>query len=59
MQISLNFKSFLLLLKNETSGSKAVSGFSIILILKGVMAFLETQFYRGEPCASPHTRISN
>ena len=35
----IEFQNFLLQLKNETSESKAVCGFSIILVLKGIMAF--------------------
>ena len=35
-KISLNFKNQL---KNQISGSKTVCGFSIILILKGIMTF--------------------
>ena len=33
------FKKFLLQLKNQTFGRKTVCGFSITLILKGVMRF--------------------
>ena len=33
------FSKFLLQLKSQRSGSKTVSGFSIIFILKGVMTF--------------------
>ena len=33
------FENFLLQLKNQRSGSKTVWGFSIILILKGIMRF--------------------
>ena len=33
------FQNFLLQLKNQRSGSKTVYGFSIILILKGIMTF--------------------
>ena len=33
------FLKFLLRLKNNRSGSKTVSGFSIILILQGIMTF--------------------
>ena len=35
----IEFSNFLLQLKNERSGSKSVCGFSVILILKGVMTF--------------------
>ena len=35
----IEFLNFLLQLKNQTSGSKTVRGFGIILILKGVHAF--------------------
>ena len=35
----IEFKNFLLRLKNQRSRSKTVRGFSIILILKGHMAF--------------------
>ena len=35
----IEFQKFLLELKNQRSGSKAVRGFSIILILKGIMMF--------------------
>ena len=38
-QISLNFQTSCLQLKNQRSGSKTVCGFSIILILKGIMTF--------------------
>ena len=33
------FQNFLLKLKNQRSGSKTVCGFSIFLILKGIMTF--------------------
>ena len=33
------FWNFLLELKDQGSGSKAVRGFSIILLLKGIMTF--------------------
>ena len=35
----IEFSNFLLQLKNQKSGSKTVCGFSIILILKGIMTF--------------------
>ena len=35
----IEFQNFLLQLKNQTSGSKTVSGFCSILNLKGVMTF--------------------
>ena len=35
----IEFSNFLLQLKNQRSGSKTVCGFSIILILKGIMTF--------------------
>ena len=35
----IEFSNFLLLLKNQRSGSKIVCRFSIILILKGIMTF--------------------
>ena len=35
----IEFQNFLLQLKNQTSGSKIVCGFSIILVLKGTMTF--------------------
>ena len=35
----IEFSNLLLQLKNQTSGSKTVSSFCIILILKGVMMF--------------------
>ena len=35
----IEFWNFLLLLKNQRSASKIVYGFSIILILKGIMTF--------------------
>ena len=38
-QISLNFKTFCSNLKIKKSGSKTVCGFSIALILKGIMNF--------------------
>ena len=38
-QVSLNFWNFLLQFKNQRSGSKTVCGFSVILILKGIMTF--------------------
>ena len=37
---SIEFQKFLSQLKNQRSGSKAVYGFCIILILKGIMKFL-------------------
>ena len=33
----IEFSKFLLQLKNQRAGSKTVSGFSVILILKGIM----------------------
>ena len=36
--ISLNFKTFCWNLKNQRSGSKTVSGFSTVLILKAIMS---------------------
>ena len=36
---TIEFLNFLLQLKNQRSGSKTVCGFSIILILKGIMTF--------------------
>ena len=33
----IEFQNFFLQLNNQRSGSKSVSGFSIILILKGIM----------------------
>ena len=44
MQISLNFKTSLQL-KNQRSGSKTVGGFSIILILKGIVTFQSQRFH--------------
>ena len=35
----IKFQNSLLRLKNQRSGNKAVCGFSIILILKGIMKF--------------------
>ena len=35
----IEFQNFLLQLKNQRSGSKTVCGFSIILILIGIMTF--------------------
>ena len=35
----IEFSNFLLQLKSQTSGSKAVCGFSIIAILTGVLTF--------------------
>ena len=35
----IEFQNFLLQLKDERSGNKAVCGFSIILILEGIMTF--------------------
>ena len=35
----IEFSNFLLQLKNQGSGSKTVRGFSINLILKGIMTF--------------------
>ena len=35
----IEFSNFLLQLKNQSSGNKTAAGFSIILILKGVMTF--------------------
>ena len=39
MQDITEFSNFLLQLKNQKSGSKAVCGISIIFILKGIMIF--------------------
>ena len=35
----IEFENFLLLVKNQRSGTKTVCGFSIILILKDIMTF--------------------
>ena len=35
----IEFWNFILQLKNQRSGNKSVCGFSIILILKGIMTF--------------------
>ena len=35
----IEFSNFLLQLKNQRFGSKTMCGFSIILILKGIMTF--------------------
>ena len=35
----IEFENFFLQLKNQSSGSKTVGGFSITLILKGIMTF--------------------
>ena len=39
------FKNFFLQLENQTSGSKTVCGFSIMLIWKGVMTFSSQRVY--------------
>ena len=42
----IEFQKFLLQLKNQRSGSKAVCGFSIISILKGIMTFYRGHAFR-------------
>ena len=41
----IKFQNLLLELKNQRSGSKTVCGFSIILILKGIMTFESQRFH--------------
>ena len=40
---TIEFQNFLVQLNNERSGSKTMCGFSIILILKGIMTFYKVK----------------